>query len=145
VHLTAPWSRPALLVSVVLAGALAGCGSDKKPADGAAVRTIEVKLTDDGCDPAAISTTAGPVTFHVTNDGAAGVTEFEVLSGSKILAEVENVAPGIDRSFSLTLDNGSFVTYCPGAKTEKGTLVVSGAGAGTSSSADAAGAGAVKN
>jgi iron uptake system component EfeO len=125
----------AALTAVAL---LAGCWSDKK-ADGggtATVRTIEVTLTDNGCEPASLSATAGPTTFHVTNDGAAGVTEFEVLSGDKILGEVENIAPGLDRSFSITLQEGSFVTYCPGGAKEKGTLEV--AKGGTGSTGDAA-------
>jgi iron uptake system component EfeO len=115
-----------------VAGVLASCGSDAKKAtgDADAVRTIEVTLTDNGCEPASMSAVAGPTTFHVTNDGAAGVTEFEVLSGNKILGEVENVTPGIDRKFSLTLAEGSYVTYCPGGKKEKGTLEVAKSGTG---------------
>src|SRR5262249_34809932 len=61
-----------------------------------------------------ISAQAGPTTFHVTNEGSAAVTEFEVLEGSRILGEVENVIPGGDRTFSLTLRAGSYKTYCPG-------------------------------
>ena len=138
-HLT---HKPVAVVGLLaVGGLLAGCGSDKKTLAGGsntsgAVHTIEVTLTDNGCEPASLSALAGPTTFHVTNDGAAGVTEFEVLSGSKILGEVENVTPGIDRSFSLTLAEGSFVTYCPGGKTEKGTLEV--AKRATGSTGDAA-------
>jgi iron uptake system component EfeO len=129
--------RSALAVVVIVAGLLAGCGSDDDTSTGSSVRTVEVKLTDNGCEPASISTAAGPTTFHVTNDRAAGVTEFEVMSGSKILGEVENVTPGLNRSFTLTLDEGSYVTYCPGGKTDKGTLAVT-KGGDTSSQGDAA-------
>jgi iron uptake system component EfeO len=105
------------------------CGDDgASSVDG--VRTIEVTLTDEACEPLSISAGAGPTTFHVTNDGAAGVTEFEILSGTKILGEVENVASGLDRKFSLTLKPGSYTTYCPGAKKEKGTLEVAESGTG---------------
>ena len=45
------------------------------------VTTLEVSITDDGCDPAEITTAAGPTTFHVTNTDAGAVTEFEVLDG----------------------------------------------------------------
>jgi iron uptake system component EfeO len=121
-------------IAVVLAltpliGVCVACGDDSaSSADG--VRTIEVTLTDAGCEPASMSAVAGPTTFHVTNDGAAGVTEFEILSGTKILGEVENIAPGLDRKFSLTLEVGSYVTYCPGAKKERGTLEVAESGTG---------------
>ena len=57
-------------------------------------KTIDVTLSDNGCDPRSISAKAGPTTFQVTNDDTAAVTEFEVLEGGKILGEVENVTPG---------------------------------------------------
>jgi iron uptake system component EfeO len=121
-----------LISALAVASLLAGCGSNAKKATGAngAVRTIEVTLTDNGCEPVSLSAVAGPTTFHVTNDGAAGVTEFEILSGSKILGEVENLAPGLDGKFSLALAEGSYVTYCPGGKKEKGTLEVAKGGTG---------------
>lgn len=126
-------------VFLVACIAATGCGDDTaSSADG--VRTIEVQLTDGGCEPVSLSALAGPTTFHVTNDDAAGVTEFEILDGKKIVGEVENVAPGLDRSFSLTLKEGSYVTYCPGGDKEKGTLEV--AAAGTGQTADPAARGA---
>jgi iron uptake system component EfeO len=132
-------------VALAAALALAGCGSSaSKSNDGQSVRTIEVALTDAGCEPASISAVAGPTTFHVSNADSAGVTEFEVLQGSKILGEVENVAAGLDRSFSLTLNAGSYTTKCTGGSKETGTLEV--ADAGTGATADpAARAAAVKN
>ena len=125
------WSNVAALAAVTL---VAACGSSAPAgqASGAkkVTRTIEVTLTDAGCEPASISALAGPTTFHVTNDGAAGVTEFEVLQGTKILGEVENVAAGLDRSFSMTLKVGSYATKCPGGSKEQGTLEVAEAGTG---------------
>ncbi|HVW34846.1 MAG TPA: hypothetical protein VHL53_20095, partial [Acidimicrobiia bacterium] len=74
---------------------LAGCSSDSKPrasssngsteattvsSEGAAPKTIEVTLTDDGCEPRNIAATAGPTTFKVTAEGS--VSEFEVLDGT---------------------------------------------------------------
>lgn len=86
-------------------------------------KTIEITLSDDGCEPRSIAASSGPTTFKVTNSGTSAVTEFEVLDGSKILGESENVIPGSDRNFSLTLEAGSYTTKCPGgAKFEQGTL-----------------------
>jgi iron uptake system component EfeO len=122
-----------LAVSLV---ATAACSSDSKSSDGASaagdnVATIEITLSDSGCEPRSISATAGPTTFHVTNDGSAAVTEFEVLKGDRILGEVENVIPGADRSFSLTLASDSYTTKCPGGSAfEAGTLEVADAPAG---------------
>lgn len=117
-----------LLIGVVAVAALTACGDSGSSSSGA--RSIEVTLTDAGCEPTSIAASAGPTTFNVTNDDAGGVTEFEILDGAKILGEVENVTPGLERSFSLTLKAGSYVTYCPGGKKEKGTLEVAEAGTG---------------
>jgi iron uptake system component EfeO len=95
-------------------------------------KTIEVTLSDDGCEPRSIAATAGPTTFKVANSGTAAVTKFEVLDGPRILGEVENVVPGADRNLSLTLKGGSYTTKCPGgAKFEAGTLEVAVAATGT--------------
>lgn len=151
-------SRAPIRVAVALGAglallALAACGdsgsagsSGRSGAEQGGGKTIEVTLVDAGCDPSAISTTSGPTTFHVTNKGAAGVTEFEILSGKKIIGEVENVAPGLDRSLSITLEAGAYTTKCSGGTNEEGTLTVSDApaGHGASTSASAAGSKAVQ-
>ena len=90
-------------------------------------QSVPVKLTADGC-PKLITVKPGSVTFKVTNDGADNVSEFEVLQGGKIVGEVENIAPGLQRSFTLKLKAGDYVTYCPGGDTrEKGELTVAAA------------------
>ncbi|MEA2973106.1 MAG: high-affinity iron transporter [Actinomycetota bacterium] len=121
------FATAALLVVPLL---VAACSSDSGPkgtATAGAGPTIEVTLSDKGCEPRAISTPPGPTKFHVTNQGTAAVTEFEVLTGTRILGEVENVIPGADRSFSLTLAAGSYSTKCPGGSdSEGGTVQVTG-------------------
>src|SRR3954464_3123360 len=63
-----------LLVALVL---VAGCGaSDDTAAAGS--KSLAIKLTDAGCDPAAVKVDAGPTTFDVTNAGTSRVSEFEV-------------------------------------------------------------------
>src|ERR1700709_483310 len=118
-----------LAVPVLLAAA---CGDDSKSSSSpaanggtsAAKQEIKVTISDAGCAPREIPAKAGGTTFKVTNDGSAAVTEFEILDGTKILGEVENVIPGSDKMFSITLKPGTFVTYCPNGKTEKGVLHV---------------------
>jgi iron uptake system component EfeO len=130
-------SRSALVVLVLPVVVLAACGSDKPSSSGKDVVTIDVTLSDTGCEPRQIAAQAGPTTFHVVNDGSAAVTEFEVLSGTRILGEVENVTPGADRDFSLNLTAGSYTTKCPGgSQFEAGTLEV--ADAATGAAADTA-------
>ena len=110
-----------LLVLVVAAVAALAYAA---PASAAKEQHVAVKLTPDGC-PKPIKVKPGSVTFKVSNDGADNVSEFEVLKGSKIVGEVENIAPGLQRSFTLKLKSGTYVTYCPGGDTrEKGELTV---------------------
>src|SRR3954468_1106475 len=133
---------------VVVAGAtlilvlvLAGCDGSGSDSGASGARHVQVTLTDQGCSPAQLKVASGPTSFEVSNDGAGGVTEFEILKGSRILGEVENVAQGLDRSFSLTLRPGTYVTYCPGGKgASKGTLTVTGAAVSTAANAQAAAA-----
>ena len=106
---------------------------------GGTARTVEVALTSDGCALPAPTLTAGPTTFHVTNAGASAVSEFEVKQGDRIVGEKENLAPGLDGSFSLSLEPGDYTAYCPGAGTESTPFTVTAASASpTSSSAMAA-------
>jgi iron uptake system component EfeO len=126
-------SAPATLLLVALVAA--GCGGGAKQADSTGAKRVAVSLTDAGC-PATLSLAAGPTTFVVTNDGADAVSEFEILDGDTILGEVENLAPGLSGEFSLTLDAGTYVTYCPGGTTtERGRLRAVGA-AQTAADAD---------
>ena len=117
--------------AVVVTAALALLAGALAPPAGARVRKkdkeLEVAFTSAGC-PRSVSTKAGPTTFVVTNDGADNVSEFEILKDDRILGEVENVVPGLTREFTLTLKEGTYVTYCPGGDDrERGRLVVKGA------------------
>jgi len=88
---------------------------------------VSVKIVDAGCDPATLDLPAGPTTFKVVNEGAAKITEYEVLDGDRILGEAENIAPGLSGEFYLTLRAGDYTTYCPGGTSqERGTLKVTG-------------------
>jgi iron uptake system component EfeO len=106
----------------LLALGVSGCGSDDAASSG---NSVDVKITEAGCEPAELSLPAGETTFNVTNDGADEVTEFEVMDGEKVLGEAENIAPGLSGKFTVTLESGEYQTYCPGGTTaEHGTLTV---------------------
>lgn len=112
--------------------ALAACGSSTpssagaKPSASANARTVEITITNDGCKPDVTDYTSGPLTFHIKNQDAAGVTEFELLSAGRILGEKENLAPGFAGTFALQLSAGEYTVYCPGATNEKSTIKVTG-------------------
>ncbi len=113
------------VVALLATGAFFTTASGGSASDGA--RDTLITLSDAGCAPADLELPAGPTTFVVRNAGAQDVTEFEVLDGSRILVEAENVANGIERTVSVTLSPGTYETTCPGGTTaETGTLTVTG-------------------
>jgi iron uptake system component EfeO len=90
-------------------------------------RTVEVKLTDAGCEPATLKLQSGRTTFKVTNAGTGKVSELEVLSGQRILGEKENLISGVSGSFTLELQPGRYTMSCPGGTTAAtGVLTVGG-------------------
>lgn len=136
-------ATPAVIAASALA--LAGCASGSgsggaTPAPSAAasgeggITTVNIVLANrsgaDACTPDKDSVPAGPVTFSVKNESAAGITEVELLKDQRILGEKENLAPGLDPvAFTLTLDGGSYQIYCPGAETDHVAFTVTGAAA----------------
>ncbi|UDY22720.1 iron uptake system protein EfeO [Nocardioides sp. Kera G14] len=126
-----------MLLGGLAVTALAACGSDDSASDKAAgsskdgVSQIAVTLVSgtsgDECKLSDTTAKAGPVTFEVTNESATGITEFEILSGEKIIGEKESLAPGLPKAtLTLTLGGGDYTIYCPGAVTEKTSFKVTG-------------------
>lgn len=123
-------ARPVVLI-LAASAALAGCGrsgSGSGPAtSSAAARTANVTITaTGGCETDRTSFAAGGLTFKITNKDATAVSEVELLSGERILAEKENVAAGLSGEFAVTVGAGSYTLYCPGAATERRTITVTG-------------------
>ena len=122
-------ARATLLAPLAVAALAAGCGDDDASGSNGP-RTVEVALTDAGCEPAKFTVKAGPTTFRVTNRGATEVDEFEVLEGDQVLGEAEGLGDGDEGSFALTLKKGSYDVACPGGDSaSRGTLTVTGSGA----------------
>lgn len=106
--------RPLALATLALPAALAlgGCAADQ--ADGAdAGGAITVEATDTACEVSRSEAPAGTVEFTITNSGNK-VNEFYVYAeGDRIMGEVENVAPGLTRTFHVDLSEpGSYQTAC---------------------------------
>jgi iron uptake system component EfeO len=130
-------TAPTLVAASALA--LSACGSSPTaapaaaPAPSAESGTGAVTITlanasgTDSCTADKPSVPAGPVTFTVKNDSAAGITEFELLKDQRIVGEKENLAPGLAPvSFTVTLDGGSYQLYCPGADQDHVPFTVTG-------------------
>ncbi len=87
--------------------------------------------------PQPASVPAGQVDFTVTNSGTAKVTEGEIQKDNRILGEKENITPGLSADFSLRLDPGTYIVYCPGAAQDTAQLTVTGQGGQSQAPADA--------
>ena len=100
---------------------LAACGSDSDGGSGdPAATTITVTATDTTCELSATSAPVGPVTFTVTNEGTE-VTEFYLYDGDAVVAEVENIAPGLTRDMAADLSEaGTLTTACKPGMTGEG-------------------------
>ena len=131
-----PQRRPKASAIRAVAGAsltlvaltLVACGDSSSSAEG--TRSVKVALTDAGCSPSSIKIEPGPTTFTVSNSGTTKVSEFEILDGSRIIGEKENVIEGLDGDFTLNMKPGNYTIACPGGSSAaSGDLVVSGAAA----------------
>jgi len=101
----------------------AGCGSGSSASKGP---TVDITITGEGCNPAQVTVASGTTTFHVKNDGADHISEFEVLDGTKILGEKEGLVPGLTADVAVDLRPGTYTLACPGGtKSPTGTLTVS--------------------
>jgi iron uptake system component EfeO len=115
-----------LIAGLVLAGpALVACGTESTggggdSGDAADPRALTVESSDGECVLSAAEAPAGTLTFDVTNTGSQ-VTEFYLLGedGLRIVAEVENIGPALNRELTVNAPAGSYVTACkPGMKGE---------------------------
>ena len=128
-------------LAVVALAAASGCskedsasGSDdpsSSTATSGGVTQVALNMTggsaSDTCSIDHDTVPAGPVTFTVTNKSAPGITEVELQNDQKIVAEKENLAPGLAPvKFTSTLGGGKYQIYCPGAAKELIDLTVTG-------------------
>jgi iron uptake system component EfeO len=104
----------ALLAGVSLAGCTA---KEAETAGGAgettAAKEVTVTASDDACELSATEGTTGANTFVITNNGNK-VTEFYVYGeGERVMGEVENISPGLNRKLIVQLtEPGTYQTAC---------------------------------
>lgn len=95
--------------------ALAGCvANNPAGAPGASSGTaFSVDSSADACTVSAAEATAGTLTFNVKNTGDR-VTEFYFLADDalRIVGEVENIAPGTERTLTVLAQPGDYFTAC---------------------------------
>ncbi|VVJ15434.1 Ferrous iron transport periplasmic protein EfeO [Amycolatopsis camponoti] len=94
--------------------ALSACDSKSDTAGAAAAGgPIKVSASDTACEVSANAAAAGNLTFEITNKGSK-VTEFYLYAeGDRIMGEVENIAPGLNRRLIVEVaDAGKYQTAC---------------------------------
>ncbi|MCG7597327.1 iron uptake system protein EfeO [Mycobacterium sp. PSTR-4-N] len=110
-------SSVAVLGTAVAALALSGCQAKEEPANAAegtdAPAQITVDASDSSCELSGTEGTTGANTFVVTNNGNK-VTEFYVYGeGERVMGEVENISPGLQRKLIVQLTQpGTYQTAC---------------------------------
>jgi len=112
--------------------ALAGCVANNPTGSDAAALTVDSSATD--CVISAAEAPSGNVVFTVSNSGDQ-VTEFYLLAddGLRIVGEVENIGPGIERNLVVQARPGDYFTVCKpgmiGAGVGKSAFTVTDSGA----------------
>ncbi|SEN13768.1 iron uptake system protein EfeO [Nonomuraea pusilla] len=112
--------------ALALAGLTTGltaCGGSQAPAAGGGAAEpgkITVAASDTECKVAATEVAAGTSTFTITNGGSK-VTEFYVYApGDRVMAEVENIVPGLTRELVAELPAGTYEAVCKPGMVGKG-------------------------
>ncbi|MEU6744419.1 iron uptake system protein EfeO [Streptosporangium sandarakinum] len=114
-----------LTLGVLALATLTACATETPASDGSAAERkspgkVTVAATDTECKVAATEIAAGTSTFAITNGGSK-VTEFYVYApGDRVMAEMENIVPGLTRELIAELPAGTYETACKPGMVGKG-------------------------
>ncbi|WP_030456888.1 iron uptake system protein EfeO [Herbidospora cretacea] len=112
-----------LAAGALALAALTACSAEEPgaaPATGAAPGKVTVTASDTACEVGVTELAAGTSTFAITNGGSK-VTEFYVYApGDRVMAEVENIVPGLTRELIAELPAGTYETACKPGMVGKG-------------------------
>ena len=84
---------------------------------------ITVTIQAHGCQPNALSVTAGQNSFRILNLSQRAV-EWEILDGVLVVEERENIAPGLSQVINANLQPGDYAITCGLLSNPRGTLHV---------------------
>ncbi|TPE50229.1 iron uptake system protein EfeO [Amaricoccus solimangrovi] len=84
---------------------------------------IVVTVNDATCEPATLEVPAGRRTFRIHNASDRPL-EWEILDGVMVVAERENIAPGLNATLSQRLAPGTYEITCGLLSNPRGTLTV---------------------
>nr|WP_062339815.1 iron uptake system protein EfeO [Herbidospora sakaeratensis] len=114
-----------LAAGVLALAALTACSAEEPggPATAQApakTGKVTVAASDTACEVGVTELAAGTSTFAITNGGSK-VTEFYVYApGDRVMAEVENIVPGLTRELIAELPAGTYETACKPGMVGKG-------------------------
>lgn len=124
-----PLSRRAATLALAGAGALAAAGlaafwlaASRAPQE-AVPGEIAVTVNDATCDPAELTVPAGRASFRIHNASERPL-EWEILDGVMVVAERENIAPGLNSTLTERLKPGVYAITCGLLSNPRGTLTV---------------------
>ena len=106
----------AVIAAGVAAASLAGCtAKETKTSETAGNNAAEITVTasDTECKLSGTTAATGSTNFVITNNGTK-VTEFYVYGdGARVIGEVENISPGLQRKLVVSLNEpGTYQTAC---------------------------------
>ncbi len=108
--------RTVIVVAAVAAVSLAGCStkkSDESQGSAPAGTPVSVTATDTTCELSVTEGAAGTTTFAVTNNGTKATELYVYNKDGSVLAEVENVSPGLKRELAVDLtEAGTYKLAC---------------------------------
>jgi len=96
---------------LVLGGALVACGSDATPA-AATGGPVTVTASDDSCELSRTELQAGRNVFEITNTGSKVTEVYVYASGDRIVAEKENIGPGLAFELTTQVPEGQYTIAC---------------------------------
>ena len=108
--------RTVIVVAAIAAVPLACCAtkkSNESQGGAPASTTVSVTATDTTCELSATEGAIGTTTFAVTNNGTTATELYVYNKDGSVLAEVENVSPGLKRELAVDLtEAGTYKLAC---------------------------------
>ena len=108
--------RNVIVMTAVAALSLVGCSakkSDESQGSAPAGTQVSVTATDTTCELSATEGSTGATTFAVTNNGTKATELYVYTKDGSVLAEVENVSPGLKRDLIVDLtEPGTYKLAC---------------------------------
>ncbi|MFE9118004.1 iron uptake system protein EfeO [Streptomyces sp. NPDC007172] len=103
--------------AVAALAAVTGCANKSDAKAGGADGSVQVTATDDSCKLSKTDFPAGHVKFDIENKGSKVTEVYLLFPDDRIVAERENIGPGLKQQLTAEVKAGSYEVACkPGMK-----------------------------